>query len=233
MFSMERTVNYSEVDEKGKLKVEKILNFFEDCTTAHSESIHMGLDYMKELKKGWILSSWQVIINECPEFKEKFTVTTSAYDIKGFYGYRNFRLATDRNQDAVLANSIWIYIDLETGKPCRAGQDMAQAYGIDEKIDMEYAGRKIEPAATEKTTEIIRVGKSFIDTNGHMNNVEYVRVAADCIPYDFQIKQLRVEYKKQAFMGDVIIPWMAKTEKGYLVELKSEAGDTFAVVEFQ
>ena len=40
----------------------------------------MGTDYLKEKKKAWILSSWQIIVERYPELGEEIEVGTWATD---------------------------------------------------------------------------------------------------------------------------------------------------------
>ena len=58
------------------------------------------------------------------------------------------------------------------------------------------------------------VAKHHIDTNHHVNNAQYVEIARELLPEDFQIGQLRAEYKKAAVLGDRIYPRISFTDDG-------------------
>ena len=77
------------------------------------------------------------------------------------------------------------------------------------------------------------VKQHHLDTNHHVNNAQYVRMAQDYIPVDYEIHQMRAEYKKQALLDDVIIPKAAKTDEIYTVALCDSDGKPYAVVEFR
>mgnify|MGYP000357510302 CR=1 FL=1 len=47
------------------------------------------------------------------------------------------------------------------------------------------------------------------------------------------VKELRVEYKKQALLGDVIVPVICEQENEIFVSLDDEAGKAYAVVQFK
>ena len=72
-----------------------------------------------------------------------------------------------------------------------------------------------------------------MDTNGHMNNCHYVQIALDALEEDITVSQLRVEYKKSAVYNDIIIPKVAKETERTVVELVSEDGKHFAIVELK
>ena len=55
----------------------------------------------------------------------------------------------------------------------------------------------------------------------------------DYLPEDFVIRQLRVEYKKQAFLNDALTPYVVESEDGIVVALRDEDGAAYAVAEFK
>ena len=53
------------------------------------------------------------------------------------------------------------------------------------------------------------------------------------LPRDTRIHQVRVDYKKSAVYGDIIYPGIAQEPERTVVELRDEAGETYAVVELK
>ena len=74
------------------------------------------------------------------------------------------------------------------------------------------------------------VSYTHLDTNHHVNNCQYIRMAADHLPEDFKVGQLRVEYKRQAVLDNVIIPEVYMTENKEAVVLNAEDKEPYAVV---
>ena len=71
-----------------------------------------------------------------------------------------------------------------------------------------------------------------------MNNREYVRIALDFMPENFEInelRQIRVEYKKAAVLGEIMVPvyYFDTENKKIFVLLENEAGENFAKIEFE
>jgi hypothetical protein len=58
-------------------------------------------------------------------------------------------------------------------------------------------------------------------------------MALDYVPEDFEIAQLRVEYKSQAVLDDIIYPVVAASPDGncYTVSLNREDGKPYSIVE--
>ena len=73
--------------------------------------------------------------------------------------------------------------------------------------------------------------KYHIDTNKHVNNCQYVQMALEALEEDLSVRQLRVEYKKSAVYGDMILPKIAREEERTVVELCDKEGNPYAVVE--
>ena len=182
-----------------------------------------------------MLSAWQICVNRYPHLCEKIVIGTAPYDFKGFVGYRNFEMRTQEGEVLSYANSIWSLMDLGKMTPARPSERMLAGYVLEEKYPMEYAPRKIHVPAEGERAESFVVKEHHLDTNNHVNNGQYVRMAMDYLPKDFQVGQLRVEYKNQAVLGERIHPVVAKdTEESlYTISLNREDGRPYSIVELR
>ncbi len=231
MYSFNSRVRYSEVDEEKKLTLNGILNYFQDCSTFQSEELGNGVDKMKELHRVWVLSSWQIVVERYPELCEEITIGTWPYEFQGFFGYRNFAMYDKDGKMIAYANSLWTFLDVDTGRPARVPEEVSGKYTWEEKLDMNYASRKVPMPKEGETQEPFAVQRYHLDTNHHVNNGQYIQMAREYIPADFVIHQMRAEYKKSALLGDVIYPVVERDEERYVVGLCDELGRPYAVVE--
>lgn len=231
MYTFESRVRYSEVDHTELITLPAIINYFQDCSTFQSEDLGVGIDYLKEKQQGWILSSWQIIVNRYPGMGEKIDISTWATGFEGLYGTRNFRMRDEKKETVAYANSIWVFMDMKKGRPVKPDADDIAKYGLDEPLEMEYASRKITlPKETEELAAF-PVRKYHIDTNEHVNNCQYVQMALEVLTEEIRVRQARVEYKKSAVYGDEIFPKVAREEGRTVVELCDIKGKPYAVVE--
>lgn len=232
MYSFESRIRYSEVDKDGRLTLEELLDYFQDCSTFHSEDIGVGTSYLAGHNMVWVLSAWQIVVDRYPKLGERVTIGTFPYDFKGFLGYRNFVMQDETGKQTACANSVWTLLDLEKQLPTRPTPLMVEKYVLEDRLPMDYAARKIAvPKNGEKREEII-VKKYHLDTNNHVNNGQYVRMAMDFLPDGFKVSQMRAEYKKQALLEDMIIPETSDNGNQYTVCLNDSQNNAFAVVEF-
>ena len=130
------------------------------------------------------------------------------------------------------ANSYWSFINTETGVPEKLTPADTEPYDLGDKIDMDYAPRKIALPKEREKQEAFAVQKHHLDTNHHVNNCQYIRMAADYLPEAFRVSQLRVEYKRQAVLGNVIVPEVYAADGKVAVILNAEDNEPYAVVEF-
>lgn len=232
MYQLKTKVRYSESDSKRRLTYHALLNYMQDCCTFHSEELGESGEQLFAQNLAWILSFWQVRIDDMPKSSEDVVVSTWPYDTKGLFGMRNFCVDNAEGERLVRANSIWVLIDPRTGRPVRIPEDVAEHYPDEPKLDMDYCGRKIaHPEEYEEKAPII-VPKYFIDTNNHMNNTKYVMVAEEFLPEDFEVREIRVEYKTAAVLGDVLIPRVTITENEVTVVMVNEKGNVYSTVLF-
>ncbi len=231
MYQFTTRVRYSQIDSEGRITPQAVIDLFQDCANFHSLSVGASIDFFKKQKKAWVLSAWQIVLDAYPAMGDEVVVKTAAYEFNHMFGMRNFVLAAPDDKSYVRANSYWVLLDTETGRPLRITQEDGAIYGQDQPIEMDYAPRKLPVPRNTVPGEAVRVMKRHLDTNQHMNNGQYVQLAMEYLPEDFDLGQIRVEYKISAKRGDVIVPHYQMEENGLAVVLKDHRESRiFAVV---
>ena len=231
-YQFDSRVRYSEIGMDQKLTLNAIVNYFQDSSTFHSEEVGLGLKNLTKRNRVWVLSSWQIVVDRYPELGEKITVQTWPYDFKGFYGSRNFALADENGKRIAYANSLWIFVDTETGHPAKISEAESDGYQLEEKLSMDYAPRKIPVPAECEQREPFPVLRCHLDTNRHVNNGQFIQMAEEYLPEAFMVHQVRVEYKKSAVLHDLIIPRVHAEEGRITTALCDEEEKPYAIVEF-
>lgn len=232
MYTFDGRIRYSEVDSEGKLTMAALINYLQDCSTFQSEDLGIGVNYMKEICRVWVLCSWQIVVDRYPELGEKVVIGTQPYDLKGFMGFRNFAMLDEQGNYIARANSIWSLLSTETGKPAAVPEIMIERYTRAPRLEMNYADRKIPVPEGGVAQEPIVVKKHHLDTNRHVNNQQFLDMAMEFLPEGYGIRQVRAEYKKQAFLHDVLVPYVAEDGDRIVVKLAGEDGGTYVIAEF-
>lgn len=232
-YTIKSRVRFSEIDHTRRMTLPAIINYFQDSSIFQSESIGYGLEFLEKKKRAWVLSAWQIVINRYPKLGEEISVSTWACGFKGVCGDRNFCMKDAKGKITACANSLWVYMDIQRGRPAKPETEEIKSYGVSEPLAMETAPRKI--ALLENMTESpsFPVRKYHIDTNEHVNNCQYIQMAEELYEGEQPIRQVRAEYKKSAVYKDIIVPKVGREAKRTVVELCGVKGQAFAVVEFK
>lgn len=232
MYKLEGKVRYSEADASSTLTTTALMNYFQDSSTLHSESLEVSGEQLLEQNMAWVLSFWQICIDRLPKLSEDIVVSTWPYQTKGLFGQRNFCMEDKDGNRLAYANSIWVLIDVRTGRPIRIPEEVSKHYPDEPKLEMDYCDRKIAVPEEYVEMEPVPVQKHFIDTNNHVNNCKYVMVASEYLADDFSLREIRVEYKKAAVLSDVLYPRVTTTDDSVTVVLCDAEGTIYATVLF-
>jgi acyl-ACP thioesterase len=221
------------MDLERKLTRVALVDYFQDCSTFQSEECGNGLAYLREQGKAWMILSWQIEIARRPVLGERIVTQTWAHEFKAFYGYRNYVMQAADGETLARANSVWVLMDVETGHPAKVTTDIVRNYGLEPPLSMEECSRKIKVPEGQKKMDALTVCCYHLDTNRHVNNGQYIRMAEEYLPAGFEPKRLRVEYRRQAKLHDMIVPMVHREQDQIVVSLCDEQGKPYAIVEYR
>jgi acyl-ACP thioesterase len=232
MFEFDSRIRYSECAQDGKLSLAGVVNYFQDCAVFHSSDVGRGPATWKAEHYAWMLASWQIVVERYPKMNEIVRTRTQAYNFHGFEADRNFLMWDKKGELLAFANSRWIYFDTEAGRPIRIPKLEVEAYGVDPEFEMEKAPRHIKmPSEGVVDKQLFKVRATNLDTNGHVNNEQYISMALAYLPAGIKVRELRVEYLSQAYLGDILAPRVYHDTEGYIVRLDMD-GKVCAVMQF-
>lgn len=236
MFSFDTRVGFSQVDAERNIKVEALLDLFQDCTCFQAEKLGVGFEFLEPKHRAWLLNSWQIDVIRFPKFNDKITIGTMPNSFRGFIGERNFVAKDELGEILVMANSVWTFMDMENMRPARILPEFLEVYELEQKLPMDYCGRKIKlPDEIDgfelKKHREFKVREYHLDSNQHVNNGQYVHIASGFWGRGNNIKRLRVEYRRQALLGEWMIPVSYEKDEICMVALNDEENRPYAVIE--
>ena len=233
-FEKRHTVHYSEVDGHFRMRLDHILSTFQTLTFFHSADMEVDAPTLAEHSGAfWVLSRMKYEICRLPEMGEALTMTTWPTAVTPFRFLRDYTL-TDASGECVIAGtSEWCTLDIQT-RQLRKSSTIAYPY------DMVHLERrcgcspfeKVRVAVTESDyhhTHTVRFGD--LDSNGHTNNVMYMRMALDTFaPEEFfmlDIGAVEIEYTAQSYFGDEVMVYKTCVENGLYIEGRVEGKKIF------
>ena len=215
---MDGRVRFSETGEDRKLTLVGLMNYYQDCCTFHSEDVGISVFETSRQHLAWLVNYWQIDIEQMPKLGDKIRTITNPYDCRGFLAWRNLEMLSWEGEILSRGYSLWSLMDISRMAPVRVPQEWIERYGMGSKFDMEYTCRKISVPQTDPITcSSMQVTEMLLDSNHHVNNVNYAVLAMNALKEQPQIRRLRIEYQKQALLGDTITPLVydQSTEEQY------------------
>jgi acyl-ACP thioesterase len=212
------------------------MDYLQDASTFQCQDAGHGLEYMAENDFSWLLAAWQIEVIDLPRFADSIKVSTWCYGTHGLYAYRNFLLASPDGHDYVRADSIWFVLDTTCGRPKRIPEAESAIYLTGEaRLDMPETKRKLSVEGEGTPTRPVMVNEQHLDTNNHVNNAQYVEMARGALAeldYSSELEglRLRIQYRKAAVLGDLIVPHVHVEEDAIAVDLAAQDGTSYAVV---
>jgi len=236
MYEYKIRIGFSDCDINKTFTLTSLIDAFQDCSTFQSEDLGVGFDVLTQHNVVWVINYWELNIYRLPKLCDYVTVGTYPYAFKGCFGFRNFYMKDDKNEYIVKANSMWTLVDTLSSRPSRAPQFISQSYELEEKLDMTYNPRKVLIPETDDVLTLekdpIHIQLHHLDSNHHVNNGQYVKLAMSALGEEENISSLRIDYRKQAHLGDTIYPVVYKTDNKSIVALYDENKSAFSVAEF-
>ena len=143
MYNLKYKVTTSTCDSNGKLKIFSALQMMQDCSEMWIESEPTVKKYFNDQNMTQLLATRQVEIMRLPNFKEDLTVTTSVYEVKPMFGFRNTFIRDAQGEPCFKTWSMGAFVDLTSGKLKRIDDATIASITMDDKQEMNYRDRRI------------------------------------------------------------------------------------------
>ena len=89
MYKIEEKCTPTRVDEKKRLKLFSAFQMMHDCDALWIDSEPYAKEIFEKEHRAQLLAARQVDIIRVPELREKLTISTSIYECKPLFGFRN------------------------------------------------------------------------------------------------------------------------------------------------
>ncbi|MAT06797.1 MAG: hypothetical protein CL424_17315 [Acidimicrobiaceae bacterium] len=163
-YAADRTVRLGDVDRDGDARLDAIARYLQDVAT--DDAIDAGLT----TAMGWVVRRSLIRVTQPAVLNERVELTTYCTGSGPSWAERRTVI---RGEDGAEIDgvSLWVQIDVETGRPTRLGDEFVAAYGE------AAAGRKVSAKFQLDqlpTDGAVEVPFSFrvtdVDVFGHLNN---------------------------------------------------------------
>lgn len=223
-----QVIDVSQVSVAGILRLDSLFSIFQGMAVQHTRNIGVEVNDLLDTGRTWVLNRVVVRFERLPRFEEHVDVHTWSRSIVRFKGVRDYEIHS-RGERIVAASSLWVYMDIETGRPARVPAEYADLYSVHEdratSDDVEKIG--FEEISHPDFTLPVATRLSDYDINGHVNNtvmLQYVQTALyRCFEVQNKLSGLHVQFLHEISLAvtDVSVA-LQKTDDGCLFEVRSE-----------
>lgn len=224
----EYVVKLSEIGKNNKVTNKAILGYLEDIGGIHSSLAGTGIYDIPETHKTWLLLEWKLKVIKRPKYAEKIKVVTWSREAVKCYAYRDFEIYDSEGNIMALASSKWVLIDTEKRKIVKIEPELIGKYYPELTkfaFENETFEKIKEPEEYQYETEY-SVRRADIDVNNHMHNLNYIELANEALPDEIYrgalFNEVRITYKKEIKLGDVVKCKYAFKDDKHIVVIRSE-----------
>ena len=212
-------INSNYVDSNFELKMSSFFQMMQEIAGEHCEILGVGHSETIEKGKIWVITRFQVEVNEMPKYRQNVILKTYPGKTAKFIFPRHFILCDENDNTLIKASSTFLVISSDTRQiimnPFENNDLPYETYegelGIPEKVNV------TEVEFIEK--RIVRY--SDIDLNSHLNNTRYIEYIFDLHDSEFYknhvIKSLIINYKHEAKNKDEISLYSNKNNPEIIV----------------
>lgn len=121
-FTAERTVRLGDVDVSGELRLDAVARYLQDV--ASDDALDAGLSNAM----GWVVRRTMIRVDRPCTLNERMVLTTFCTGVGRSWAERRTTISGDGGV-AVEAVSLWVQVDVVSGRPARLGPEFFDLYG--------------------------------------------------------------------------------------------------------
>lgn len=222
------SVNFSDIGENNELTNKGILRLMQEIAGMHSSSVGYGLNDTPKTGLAWLILNWKLKVFSRPKWGANLTVNTWSRCKNALFCYRDLEIYDDENNLVAVATSKWILFDVNKQTICKIPIGVKNAFPDANKsvFNGKFNEKLREPENSELALEY-KIQRRDIDTNHHVNNLNYLDYAYEALPEDIFINNnfsnVEIMYKHEAKLGDTLLLYYSHTEQNeYIITIKDK-----------
>ena len=188
-FTMRRTVRLGDVDPQGELRLDSIGRYLQDV--ASDDALGAGLPNAL----GWVVRRTLIRVSEPARLGESVELVTFCTGSGRSWAERRTSIRSSGGA-AIDAVSLWVQVDVATGRPARLTDEFFAVYGeaaagrlVSSKLSLPT--RPPGDAAVEGSW---RFRRADLDQFGHVNNAAQLVVIEERLPAGGRRGTFEIEY---------------------------------------
>ena len=189
----------------GSVKIFSLMQYLQEIAALHAGQLGLGFDRLSEMNGYWVLSNIRIEISRLPGRDDEIKLRTWPSGYSRTIATREFVGKDQNGAELFRAGSEWMVLNKKTNR-------LRNLFRLDLNLPKNGVKalpeelKRLEPKGDYREVEVVRVSRSAIDLNGHVNNTEYVRWGIDALSRIFKleesIRSVQATYLSEVFEGD-------------------------------
>ena len=208
IFEKKYTVGNRDVGFNNKATNKAMLKYLENIACCHSDKVGYGINTMEDTKVVWILLDWKFKVIERPIYGQTIKVKTWSRKMEKCCAYRDFEIYDEKENKLAIATTKWVLLDADTRRIKRISDEMSGKYQSEpERSVFKEDIEKLHELENQETSMNLKIRRTDIDINNHVNNLNYLDLAYEILPeevYKDDLKNVRISYKNQTEPGEIV-----------------------------
>lgn len=228
IFTKEFNITFSDINENNELSNKGALRIMQEIAGLHSSSLGYGLNDAPQTGYAWLLLNWKLRIFSRPKWEETLTVNTWSKSMNPLFAYRDIEILDSNKTLVAVGSSKWILFDINKKSLIKIPTEVKDKFpSVDKSVFEENFVEKLkEPENSIFSHEYI-VQRRDIDTNHHVNNLNYLDYAYEALPENvfsnISFSNVEIMYKHEAKLGDTLSVFYSHSkEDEYVITIKDK-----------
>lgn len=221
-------INFSDVGQNNQLTDKGILRLMQEIAVLHSGSVGYGVNDTPKTGVVWLILNWKLRVFSRPKWGTTLTINTWNRCQNTLFSYRDLEIYDDENNLVAVATSKWLLFDVNKQAISKTTPDIREKFPVVDKCVFEdkFVEKLREPENSNFIYEY-KIQRRDIDTNHHVNNLNYLDYAYEALPEDvysnMNFSNIEIMYKHEAKLGDTLSIFYSHTEDNeYVITIKDE-----------
>lgn len=205
LFSKKFFIEYCDTDDNCEITNKGFLRYMQEVAMLHSDEVGYSSKTVTSTNKAWLLLNWKIKVFKRPIWSSEITVQTWERSLDKYFAYRDFEILDKYNQIVAIASSKWVLVDATTHSLCLLDEYAASANNVLKKsVFGTFKFAKLKPQDTFESSLNYTILKHDLDSNHHVNNLNYIDFAYEVLPLGKDYSDLEISYLKESKLNDTL-----------------------------
>lgn len=210
------TVRSYESGVTNHVTLPTLCNYMQEIAGLSADSLGWGILKLQETKCTWMLSRLHMRVARYVPWGGNVKLRTWPSGMKGrLVATRCFQAADDEGNEVLQAHSEWLYVNMDAQRIVKLPEEFADLVpaGTPDIHFEDSRGKFAKLDEVASGTEV-RVRRSDLDFNDHVNNVHYVEWMLESMPLNSGPVEMDIVYRSAAKAGDLLVSERTAEEGG-------------------